>query len=45
VNSSRGILFPEAGNTNEALAWEQAVDAALDRATGELGEAVARSAG
>jgi orotidine-5'-phosphate decarboxylase len=41
VNSSRGILFPSAGNTTEAGAWERAIDAALDRAVGELGEAVA----
>ena len=43
VNSSRAILFPEAGNTTEASVWERAVDAALDRAVGELGEAVAGS--
>lgn len=43
VNSSRGILFPAAGDTAEASAWERAVDAALDRAIGELGEAVAGS--
>lgn len=41
VSSSRGIVFPEAGNVAEASAWERAIDAALDRAVGELGEAVA----
>ncbi len=42
VNSSRGVLFPEAGDTAQAPAWEQAIDAALDRAIDELGEAVAK---
>jgi len=42
VSSSRGILFPEAGEGVEASAWESAIDAALDRAIGELGEAVSR---
>jgi len=41
VNSSRGVLFPEAGNTAQAPAWEHAVDAAIDRAVDELGNAVA----
>lgn len=41
VNSSRGILFPEAAPAS-ASAWEHAVDAALDRAIHELGNAVAR---
>jgi orotidine-5'-phosphate decarboxylase len=41
VNSSRGILFPEAAPAS-ASAWEHAVDAALDRAIDELGNAVAR---
>lgn len=41
VNSSRGILFPEAGGeATDAKAWERAVDAALDQAIDELGEAV-----
>lgn len=41
VNSSRAILFPEAATSaTEARRWEQAVDAALERAVGELGEAV-----
>ncbi len=42
VNSSRGILFPEAGNAAESSAWERAIDSALDRAIAELGEAVTR---
>ncbi len=42
VNSSRGILFPAAGETAQAVAWEQAIDAALDQAISELGEAVSR---
>ena len=39
VNSSRGILFPS-GNPASPNAWEHAVDAALDRAISELGDAV-----
>ena len=43
VNASRGLLFPEeAGVASDAGSWERALDAAIDRATGELGEAVAR---
>jgi len=41
VSSSRGIMFPVAAPSS-ATAWEQAVDAALDRAIDELGNAVAR---
>ncbi len=41
VNSSRGVLFPDDSNCNDATAWEQAIDAALDRAIDELGTAVA----
>ncbi|MFT5441248.1 MAG: orotidine-5'-phosphate decarboxylase [Myxococcota bacterium] len=41
VNSSRGILFPERGEVDVATDWEKAVDAVLDRAVDELGEAVA----
>jgi orotidine-5'-phosphate decarboxylase len=41
VNSSRGIMFPDASVSNPG-GWERAVDAALDQAIGELGEAVAR---
>jgi orotidine-5'-phosphate decarboxylase len=40
VNSSRGILFPSGSDTDDAASWERAVDEALDRAIGELGEAV-----
>jgi orotidine-5'-phosphate decarboxylase len=43
VSSSRGILFPEGGDVADGSAWEAAIDAALDRAATELGEAVARS--
>lgn len=42
VNSSRGILFPAGGDTDEASAWEGAIDAALDTAIDQLGQAVAR---
>jgi orotidine-5'-phosphate decarboxylase len=43
VNSSRGILFPEASSTAEKAAeWERAVEQALDRAIDELGSAVGR---
>lgn len=43
VNSSRGILFASAASeAADAATWERAVDAALDRAIGELGDAVAR---
>lgn len=41
VNSARGLNFPKDGDTSDARAWENAVDAALDRAIGELTEAVA----
>jgi len=41
VNSSRGILFPEdAKGTQDVATWERAIDAALDRAIDELGNAV-----
>jgi hypothetical protein len=43
VNSSRGLLFPEAGQAAEGVrAWEAAVDEALDRASEELSTAVSR---
>jgi len=41
VSSSRGISFPPHVGT-DAASWEKAIDAAIDRATNELGEAVAR---
>ena len=40
VNSSRAILFPPGSDTEDLASWERAVDEALDRAIGELGEAV-----
>lgn len=39
VSSSRAILFPEGASGDSAAAWERAVDAALDRAIGDLREA------
>jgi orotidine-5'-phosphate decarboxylase len=42
VNAARSLLFPEAARGGDARAWERAVDEALARAAGELGEAVAR---
>ena len=41
VSSSRPILFPPASLDAGARAWEQGVRAALARAIGELGAAVA----
>jgi len=40
VSSSRGLLFPPGSDTEDASAWERAIDQALDRAAGELGEAL-----
>lgn len=41
VNSSRGLLFPEAAaEATDAAAWESAVDAAIDGAADELGAAI-----
>ena len=40
VSSSRGILFPAGGDTASAADWEKAIDAAIDQAATELGEAV-----
>lgn len=42
VSSSRGILFPTAGETADAGDWENAIDAALDQAIDGLREALAR---
>ena len=39
VSSSRGILFPAGGDTASAADWEHAIDAAIDKAVSELGEA------
>jgi len=44
VSSSRAVLFPESGNSGDALQWERAFDAALARAVGELREAADGSA-
>ena len=41
VNSSRAVLFPDAGSQGSTGAWEAAFDAALERAIDELGRAVA----
>jgi orotidine-5'-phosphate decarboxylase len=41
VNTARGLNFPDAGRGGDTRAWERAVDAALDRATTELADAVA----
>ncbi|MFP6639712.1 MAG: orotidine-5'-phosphate decarboxylase [Myxococcota bacterium] len=43
VNSSRALTFPEAARSaDNAADWERAIDASIDRAAGELAEAVAR---
>jgi orotidine-5'-phosphate decarboxylase len=43
VNSSRGLLFPDAGEAaTDAAAWERAVDESIARATEELRAAVSR---
>ncbi len=43
VNSSRGLLFPEAGaGARSAAEWEAAIDEAIDRACTELAQVVAR---
>ena len=43
VNSSRGLLYPEAARVaGDAGSWERAVDGAIDRATGDLAGAVGR---
>ena len=43
VNSSRGVTFPQAAQSADTAAdWERAIDQAIDRATGELAEAVTR---
>ncbi len=41
VASSRSVLFPPEGDTQDAGVWEKAIDAALRRASEELGAAVA----
>ena len=43
VNSSRGVLFPPAAREAiDARTWDAAIDAALDKAINELGNAVQR---
>jgi orotidine-5'-phosphate decarboxylase len=42
VNSSRGVLFPPAGETDDAATWESAVDDALNQSVDGLREALAR---
>ena len=43
INSSRGLLFPDAGGqAANASAWEAAIDAALNQASDDLGQALAR---
>lgn len=44
VASSRAILFPRDAETDTLSTWEKAIDAAVDQAANELGEAVTRSA-
>ena len=41
VSSSRALLFPSDGHTDDARVWERALDEAVARATGELRDAVA----
>ena len=42
VSSSRGVLFAPDADTGDRGVWEKAVDAAVDQAAAELGEAIAR---
>jgi orotidine-5'-phosphate decarboxylase len=42
VNSSRALVFPDDGHTDDARAWEHAIDAACERATNELRATVER---
>jgi len=44
VSSSRAILFAGDADAADRSTWEKAIDAAVDRAAAELGEAVSRSA-
>ncbi|MDX2170879.1 MAG: orotidine-5'-phosphate decarboxylase [Deltaproteobacteria bacterium] len=41
VSSSRGLLFPSAGNTADVRSWERALDESIARAVDELSRAVA----
>jgi len=42
VSSSRGVLFPPGSDAAGAGGWERAIDGAVERAVGELGDAAAR---
>ena len=42
VNSSRAVLFPRAGETEDARDWENAIDTALNQAVDGLRDALAR---
>ncbi|MEE8524580.1 MAG: orotidine-5'-phosphate decarboxylase [Thermoanaerobaculia bacterium] len=42
VNSSRGILFPAAAQTDDRRRWDRSIDEALDRAIAELSTATTR---
>ena len=42
VNSSRAILFPDKGNTNNPIEWETAISDAIKYAVDDLTEALAR---
>ena len=42
VNSSRAILFPDKGNTNNPNEWETAISDAIEYAVDDLTEALAR---
>ncbi len=44
VNSSRAVLFPADGETENAKTWEAAIDGAVDQAVNGLREALARRA-
>ncbi len=41
VNSSRGVVFPQAGQTDDTKTWESVLDEALKRAAEDLRAAVA----
>ena len=42
VNSSRGLLFPAASQTDSAAVWEQAIDEAVAESIEALGDAIQR---
>jgi orotidine-5'-phosphate decarboxylase len=41
VSSSRAVIFPAGGHTDDAARWERSLDAALDLAASDLAEVVA----